>query len=116
MTAESDVLMPGKAILSEDLKSFSEFTAGLLVFIHRAVEDRPLTPTTSTLGMPLALDHSVMKPGAPVPAMSREPAIMASLMTLPPSSISQLTLSGPRPAFSACFSRSFWSSITMSGR
>ncbi len=56
--------------------------------------------------MPLALAQSVTKPGAPVPAKSSVPAIIASLMTLPPSSVSQVTLMSPRPAALARFSRS----------
>ncbi len=108
--------MPGRAILSAAVKSLSERSSALLVLSQSAVALMPERPITSAEAMPLALDQSVMKPGAPIPAISIAPLIMPSLMTLPPSSSSQLVLSGPSPAFSACFSSRFWSCITMSGR
>ncbi len=73
-------------------------------------------PITSVLGLPRPFDHRARKPGAPVPAMSSAPEIIASLMTLPPSSVSQLTLTSPRPALAAWDSRNFFSCITKSGR
>lgn len=87
----------GSAILSVAVKSLSDFNSGLFDISQSEVELIPETPTTSTPGMPLALAQRVTKPGAPVPAKSSVPAIIASLMTLPPSEHQQVILMAVEP-------------------
>ena len=84
-TADNDVRMPGTAIRSAGVKSRSGTEAGRFAFSDSDVVDSPLMPITSTFGMPRARACS-MKPGAPAPAKSSVPAIIASLTELPPSS------------------------------
>ena len=115
-TADSDVRMPGTAIRSAGVKSRSDVSPGRFAFSDSDVVDSPLMPITSTFGMPRARAHSSMKPGAPAPAKSSVPAIIASFTELPPSSSTQSTLTSRTPCFAACRSNSRCFSITSSGR
>src|SRR5450830_865917 len=58
-TADSDVLMPGMAILSLAVKSFSDLTPGLMVLSQSDEVLSAPRPMTSERGMPCALDHRV---------------------------------------------------------
>ena len=77
--------MPGTAMRSLSLKSFSDLMLGLRVIRYIDDELMPLKPRISSAGLSFALAHSVRKPGTPIDAISSAPESMASLMTLPPS-------------------------------
>ena len=115
-TAGSDVLMPGTAMRSRSVKSFSVFTCGLRVI--RYIDDELMLDSARTCraGLSFVFAHSVRNPGTPMPAMSSAPASIASLITLPPSNVFHSTLTSGSPAAFARFSISCSRSMTINGR
>ena len=102
----------GTAMRCWGVKSFSDLIAGSRTVSVQAIALRPLAARTSTLLR--VRDQIVMIPVGPSAAKSRLPEINASFMTSLERNVDQSTVTSPRPASLACFSTSFWSSISMS--
>ena len=75
------------------------------------IELRPDAPLTSML--PLVRSQMVISPGTPRETNWTLPDSSASFMTSEERKVFHCTVTSPSPAALACFSTSFWSSISM---
>ena len=93
------------------MKSFSDLIAGSRTISISGETLRPDAALTS-FGVPLVFDQIVTMPGMPRETKSTEPEISASFITSLERKVAHSVVMS-RPAALACFSISFWSSMTM---
>ena len=113
VTAWIETFTAGSAMRSFSVKSLMVFTSGLMVVSQIGIELMAATPLT--LRFARVRDQIVKSGPTPPEAKSRLPEISASFMGEPALSCSHSVLTST-PSFWACSSRSFLSSMIVSGR
>ena len=108
----SDTFTAGNAILSFSVKSRMPLMWSLRVLSCSGMKFSPVTPLTC----PPVLAQMVAIPVGPRHTKSTLPESSASFITSLERKVAQVTFTSPRPCALACFSTSFWSSITISCR
>ena len=109
VTAWTETLTAGTAILSLSVKSRMVLILGLRVLSRKGCELSAEMPRTSC-AVPRVFAHSVTRPGTPPATMSTPPAMRASFIAFGPLNVAQVTLTLSRPRAFACFSMRCWCS------
>src|SRR5450759_3571102 len=115
MIAGIDTLTAVTAILSLSVKSRIDLTSGRLTLSHIGVSTIPATPLTS-LPEPLVRAQMMMIAGGPLVPKSICPESSPSFIAAGLLSVMNTPFTSPSPASLVCFSTSFCSSITISGK